>query len=510
MLKKALVAAILISLLSPISPIFADSVPSLSVSYLSGITAWGDSTPATIGDTVDFYIEVHNTTVSSRAENLTVRVALPSSPSGGTIVSTATVSGSQASASDSTSVINLPENALLQYQSGSLRITADLDGNGAKEYNNYAWPNDSITTTGVNLGTLTGGDPAVVQLSFKAKVEAGLNPNLTVSFLSGNPERPADGWSDNTGANPGNATQYYIEIHNTNMPSSAKDLRVRVSFPNNETGTVFQPIAYASYSPYATSVSDGTKVTFSATTKLTYRSGSLKITWDKNGDGVKEYDNYVWPNDDLIAAGGITLGDLWGCNPYIIQLSFWADSSAPSAPSSPSLAINKKVVWQGNEYDSVSRETHLYDPREEVKYKIYVKNEGNAAAKDVVVVDHLPTYIRDLDGRDRKEFNVGTLEAGKTWVGEYTAKVVADIPQNDRTQENRATVDSNEGCSDEDTAFIWINGPEILAAVAPAAAAAELPATGPAVPVALGLAGMLPVGVLLRRAGARKFLKFLR
>ncbi len=500
--KILAITVILAGLVGFIGPIQAVSGygPNLTINYLSGITAWGDSTVANIGDTVEFYIEIHNTNVPSTAENLTVRINLPPTPSGSTITSTAyasttsetTVPGSQTSVSDSTSVISLPANALLQYQSGSLHITADLDGDSINEYDNYAWPNDNILTAGINLGSLEGGNPAVIQLSFKADVLAAIDPNLTVKFLSANPARPGDGWSDDTQADPSNDLQFYIEIHNTSVPSVAEDLKVWVDFDNL--------VAYASSSPYTTNTSDSTNVTFSSAAEMTYRSGSMKITWDKNGDGVKEYEDYVWPNDDLISSGGITLGDLIGCNPFVIQISFWADSEAIPVGGPAQITIDKKVVWNGNEYDSVSKETHLYDPDESVEYKIYVKNSGDAEAIGVKVTDHLPAYIRTPDGQDKKEFNIGTLGAGETWSGTYTAKVATDLPQNDRTQENRATVTSDNAGSDEDTAFIWINGPEILAAPPVAAEAPpELPVAGPAVPVVLGLSSLLSLGFYLRR-----------
>jgi uncharacterized repeat protein (TIGR01451 family) len=476
-----------LNLLNP-SPAYADPGPNLTVSYLSGTDAtgvWADSTPASIGETVEFYMEIHNTNVPSTAENLTVKVNLAAN-------STAHVSASNHSeVSDSTSVTGLPANALLQYQSGSLKVTADLNGDGVKDYNEYVWPNNNILSTGINLGNLVGSN--YVQLSFKANVVAALNPNLTIKFLSANPSRPGDGWSDNTQANPRDSLQFYLEIHNTNVPSVAEDLKVWVDFDNL--------IAYTSYSPYASSVSDATKVTFSSVAKRTFRSGSLRVTWDQNGDGIKEYQDYAWPGGDSIVGGGIVLGDLWGCNPYVIQLSFWADSTTPPTPTPPSLTINKKVVWSGNEYESIDRATHLFDPDESVVYKIYVKNEGGSEANGVKVTDHLPTYIRTLDGADKKDFNIGKLAAGKEWVGEYTAKVLSSVPQNDRTQENRAAVTSDNAGSDEDTAFVWINGPEILAAAVPAApsAARELPATGPEIPVVLGLSGLLSAGLYLHR-----------
>lgn len=517
------ISAILIGLMGPIGLIrpvrptqaVGGSGPNLTVNYLSGVTTWGDNTSAGIGDAVQFYVEIHNTNVPSNAENLTVRVNLPSTPTS-TVTSTAyasttsptTVPGSQTNVSDSTNIINLPANALLQYRSGSLRVTADLDGDGVKDYDGYAWPNDSIATAGINLGTLAGGAPAVIQMDFYADVVAAQDPNVTVKFLSANPERPADGWSDNTQANPGDELQYYIEIHNTNVPSVAKDLKVKVNFPTGE-GTTFSPTAYASYTSNPSSVSDSTKVTFSSKADLSYRSGSMRITWDKNGDGVKEYDGYAWPNNDIVG-GGIVLGDLWGCNPFVIQISFWADSKKPKAPKEPKVTIEKKVFWNGQDYDSIDRNVHLFDPGETVEYRLTVKNEGEQEASDVKVVDHLPSYIRTFENTDKKEFDVGALAGGESWSTLYSTRVAENLPQNDRTQENRATVTSSNAGSDEDTAFVWINGPEILAAEVQAAAVAapvELPVTGPAVPVALALAGALPLGVLLRRSAARKFLK---
>lgn len=325
-------------------------------------------------------------------------------------------------------------------------------------------------------------------------IRAASGPNLTINYLSGTDATGV--WADATPAAIGETVEFYIEIHNTNVPSTAENLTVRVVLAPNST-------AYVGASNHST-ISDSTSITgLPANALLQYRGGSMRLTWDQNGDGIKEFDNYAWPNDALISAGGINLGNLLGCNPYIIQISFKADvTEIPKEPGTPQISIEKKIVWSGNEYDSIGRETHLYNPDESVEYKIYVKNTGDAETTGVKVIDHLPAYIRTLDGQDKKDFNIGTLAAGKEWSATYTAKVLSDLPQNDRTQENRAAVTSDNAGGDEDSAFVWINGPEILAAAAVAAVAEapkELPATGPAVPVALGLSGLLSLGLYLRR-----------
>ena len=327
----------------------------------------------------------------------------------------------------------------------------------------------------------------------------GLEPNLTINYLSATDATNV--WADSTPASIGETVGFYIEIHNTNEPSTAEDLTVRVDL-------VLESTAYAGASNHP-DVSDSTSITgLPENAFLQYRSGSMRITWDQDGDGIKEFDNYAWPNDALVSETGINLGNLLGCNPYVIQISFKADvSEIPEELGTPQVSINKKIVWSGSEYDTISRETHLFDPDESIVYKIYVTNNGDAEATGVKVTDHLPAYIRVLDGADEKTFSIGTLGAGQTWAMTYTAKVLSDLPQNDRTQVNTARVTADNADPDEDSAHIWINGPEILAETVAAAvsaapapeAPAELPATGPAVPVALGFSGLLSVGFYLHK-----------
>ena len=337
-------------------------------------------------------------------------------------------------------------------------------------------------------------------ISHPVQAVDGPVPHLTIKYLSATDATNV--WADSTPASVGETVGFYIEIHNTTEGSTAEDLTVRAALAPNST-------AYAGAGNHAT-ISDSTSITgLPENAFLQYRSGSMRITWDQDGDGIKEFDNYAWPNDALVSATGINLGNLLGCNPYIIQISFKADVlQTPEEPGTPMLSINKKIIWNSNEYDSIERETHLFDPDESVVYKIYVKNEGDADATGVKVTDRLPAYLRTLDGADIKTFNIGTLAAGQTWSAEYTAKVLSDLPQNDRTQANTARVTADNADSDEDTAHIWINGPEILAAEVAAAVSveapaeevpAELPATGPAVPVTLGLSGLLSVGFYLHK-----------
>lgn len=139
------------------------------------------------------------------------------------------------------------------------------------------------------------------------------------------------------------------------------------------------------------------------------------------------------------------------------------------------LSIEKYVRWEGTDdwYESIEKETHLFDPGEKVIYKIVVKNTGDADAESVRVVDELPDYISWISGEgewDKDErkvrFDLGTVKAGEEKDRVYTAKVAdeEDLPFTDREQKNVATLYEGDEKIDDDHAQVWINGPEILAA----------------------------------------------
>lgn len=157
------------------------------------------------------------------------------------------------------------------------------------------------------------------------------NPNLTVLFLGTNNNDPSDGWIHNVRAAVGNRVQFYIEVHNTNVPTEATNTVVRVNLPQNTSSqhTVTSQVT----ADNAASVSD--QVTVQITTpgggRLDYIEGSAKATWDSNGDGVKELNNTPI-GDDLITSGH-NFGGLQGCNEFILQISFLANVVAPEQPT---------------------------------------------------------------------------------------------------------------------------------------------------------------------------------
>lgn len=157
------------------------------------------------------------------------------------------------------------------------------------------------------------------------------NPNLTLKYLGIN--NSGGNWGHNVDIAAGEVMTLYAEIHNTNVPTTANDVSIRVHLPGT-TGNSRADVTALN----APGVSDNVQINV-AGGNLEYVSGSTRMTWDVNGDGNKEFDNTLMP--DGITQTGLTLGDQQGCNEFIIQISFLArvvekPKPSPSPRPSPS------------------------------------------------------------------------------------------------------------------------------------------------------------------------------
>jgi len=471
------------------------------VKNLTASGAYGDAVTLANGETARFRLQVTNHTASSLIDQLRIRSDFPLNINP-TSVSASVKADSFNTQSDSVTT-NLPSGKYFSYVPGTTVYIMD----DRPQYQNEVYPSDigghSVLTftEGLTLHDWPGGDHSWLWVYFDLQVTGDeppvREPDVEFYKYVANTSRgeTLDSHLTSTTASSGETVRVKLWAHNKEIDTTTHNAKIIDVLPSGE---------FTSQSRAGTFRSDETGDVTSAVTfnldeasALDYIAGSARIYHYGDTAGIELSDAKV----SALFGGGYSLGNFVGCWAYQRWIEYELEVPTPT-PGTCQLSIDKKIVWKGSEYDSVEKDVHLYDAGEEVVYKIYVTNNGDAEATGVTVTDQLPAYIRDLDGKDKKEFNIGTLGAGESWKDEYTAKVSEDIPQNDRTQENRATVDSNEGCADEDTAFIWINGPEILAeevVAAVSAAPEELPATGPAVPVALGLSGLLSVGFYLHK-----------
>jgi len=187
-------------------------------------------------------------------------------------------------------------------------------------------------------------------LNLKAALATGSpTPNMTVRHegligANGN-------WSHNVTLNPGDEVQFYAEIHNTVVGSTADNVRLKVNLTG---GTFTDGTSVATVSANnANSASDTVNIHINGGGKLDFIQNSTRITWDVNGDGNKEFNNtYVAGNPTT--GDGLLIGDQHGCNQYIIQV-YWAarvvgnpasptPTPSPTPPASPTPTPGPTII----------------------------------------------------------------------------------------------------------------------------------------------------------------------
>src|SRR3989344_134490 len=158
------------------------------------------------------------------------------------------------------------------------------------------------------------------------------SPNLTLLYLGNNNNDSSDSWDHDVTLTSGQQVQLYAEIHNTNVPSTANNVKVKATLPG---GTFTDGSSTATLTAdNASSVSDSVALHITGGGQLNYVPGSTVLTWDPNGDGNYEYN--LTPVADGIVDGGFTLpSGLNGCNQYIAQVAFLAQVTGPSPTPSP-------------------------------------------------------------------------------------------------------------------------------------------------------------------------------
>lgn len=95
------------------------------------------------------------------------------------------------------------------------------------------------------------------------------------------------------------------------------------------------------------------------------------------------------------------------------------------------LQINKEVFNPNSKVnkfvDNITLENsdtrYTFAPGEEVKFKLKIKNTGNAVMNKVTVTDTLPSFLEPVEGNFT--FDITDLQAGQTVERELKARVVA-------------------------------------------------------------------------------------
>ncbi len=168
-----------------------------------------------------------------------------------------------------------------------------------------------------------------------SKASAQGTPNLTVKYLGTNNDVASDPWSHNVTLNAGQHIGFYAEIHNTNVPTTANNVRIKVNLPS-ASGVSTATVS----ADNATSVSDSVTVTVNGGGQLQYIPGSTHMTWAPDGNTANPQFNGTQMSDDIISGNGLLIGNQNGCNNFVIQLSFMAVVTGPSPSPSPTPSVS--------------------------------------------------------------------------------------------------------------------------------------------------------------------------
>lgn len=189
--------------------------------------------------------------------------------------------------------------------------------------------------------------PLVIPLSpFSVKAQEA--PTLTLVYLATNNNDPNDGWVKNVQGDGGDALQFYVEVHNASVNTIAHNLKVKVNLPTANFTQGESTVNVSSLNSQDISEKVNVEVKNAGGGRLEFVPGSTKLTWDQDGDGTKEFNEQVM--QDGIANGGLNLGDLRGCNEFIIQISFRAkivgEEGTPTPTPTPTFTPTPSPVGQ--------------------------------------------------------------------------------------------------------------------------------------------------------------------
>jgi hypothetical protein len=182
--------------------------------------------------------------------------------------------------------------------------------------------NFKIKKIGLGLSAIM----AVLGLFVSPTLALAGSPNMTLSYLGTNNDDPNDGWIKNVNVTTGQKVKFNLEIHNTVVGTTATNVQVKATLPSSTGDSVATVMT-----DNAGNITDTVHINVNGGGTLQYIPGTTQVTWDKDGDGVKEFNNTVV--GDGITGSGLTLGDQNGCNAYIIQVSFLAQVVGGTTPT---------------------------------------------------------------------------------------------------------------------------------------------------------------------------------
>ena len=464
-------------------------------------TEYKNDVEAEPGEAIQFMVMAHLGAEGTSADNVKIKVDLQESTvkrSGKyELVSKAKITSSENNVEEEASVVVSSEQDLVFIPEHGVIVTShgNLPSNVSETPFEVSNPED-LFDEGIELGSIES--VSTIYVSFKAYV-SNRTADMSISKQVANASQPDGKWHDSVCADPGDRVRFQIVVRNTGA-SDLNDVLITDKFPEG--------ISYINgSSEYSTPFSDGFKV--------------LADSWITGKDGVSQANlGKLPPGKDynaIIVFDARVSMEIEDCVTYENTAQAKANeypdwiydqaevSVCAEEEKETDLEIEKFVKWEETDdwYENIDKDEHLFEPGERVEYKIIVKNNGNADAHNVRVVDEVADYISwengdgDWDSEERKiRFDLGTVKAGEEVRLDYEGKVFdeEDLPYTDREQKNVATLYKDEENIDDDHCQVWIDGPDVEGEVT------ELPkAGGDSLGMLLIAVGMVVTGWGLRR-----------
>ncbi|OGH02171.1 MAG: hypothetical protein A2798_03515 [Candidatus Levybacteria bacterium RIFCSPHIGHO2_01_FULL_37_17] len=183
-----------------------------------------------------------------------------------------------------------------------------------------------------------------------------------------------------------------------------------------------------------------------------------------------------------------------------------------SCPPSYNFDINKLVQTPGKGggtfVDNLSVNDPKYSPKQNVTFKLTVKNTGDKTIPTLTVVDTFPSYLSFVSGAGNYNssnrtltFTISNLEAGKsqefTVVGKLSDENMMPSDQATICLVNYAQVSDNSTQSNDSSQFCVQK--QVLGKVFPAPKVVTTPPTGPEMVTLVGLIPAALAGFALRK-----------
>lgn len=370
------------------------------------------------GETFAGLIYYHNGVLNSTAQNVRVKVSLPSSSVNGKINVQSSLMADNTETINDTMTVNLTDgDSGVEFVQGSVKWMPDANNN-----NNAVFPlpynqtGNEIVGNGINLGDIQGcwEHAGFISFLFRTTTKGNLAIDKTVRNISAGDT----GYADQTNAWNADEVEFKVIVSN-NGGSSLTNVNIKDSLPSG----------------------------------LIYKNGSLS-----SGDKPVDENGFFSGGNTLVSLGsGESITLLFRAivgvnqNTSLVNTAF-ASNSLFSVSDTAAVVVKTRVIdGKSIEIDKLVRnvsinETSFVDQNsanagQELEYQIKIRNNGQNQIDNVIFSDRLPNKVTfvgsarlikngvetGLQGNIIEGITIGSLAAGETVILKFIVCIAGDV-----------------------------------------------------------------------------------